>query len=106
MKIGSMNQRITFQKLSTLVQDEMGGYVDTWIPAFSQSKASVTGTTTTTIKITAHGLSTGDYIVNVTRSNALRQVTKVDANTLTVTAITSQTVGDSFLIYGTEYSTV
>lgn len=54
------------------------------------------GTTTTTIVATAHGLSTGDYIVNRTRSNAVRQVTVLTANTFTVDAVTSQTNGDTF----------
>ena len=45
-------------------------------------------TTTTTVKATAHGLVTGDYIVNRTRSNAVREITYVDANTFTVSAVT------------------
>lgn len=52
-------------------------------------------TNTTTIKETGHGLSTGDHIVNRTRSNAVRQVTVVDADTLTVEAVPSQTAGDT-----------
>lgn len=52
-------------------------------------------TTTTTIKETGHGLTTGDHIVNRTRSNAVRQVTVVDADTLTVEAVPSQTTGDT-----------
>jgi hypothetical protein len=53
-------------------------------------------TNTTTVKATAHGLVTGDHIVNRTRSNAVRQVTVVDADTFTVQAVTSQTSGDTF----------
>lgn len=53
------------------------------------------GTTTTNIKITAHGLSTGDWIVNRTRSNAVRQITKVDANNFTVQTVASQTTSDT-----------
>lgn len=53
-------------------------------------------TNTTTVKATAHGLSTGDHIINRTRSNAVRQVTVVDADTFTVQAVTSQTSGDTF----------
>ncbi len=54
------------------------------------------GTNTTTIVATAHGLSTGDFIVNRTRSNAVRQVVVVSANSFTVDAVTSQTNGDTF----------
>lgn len=61
--------------------------------------AATTGTTTTTIKLTAHGLNTGDAIINTTRSNAFRTVTKVDADTLTVTAITGQVSGDTIAKY-------
>jgi len=55
------------------------------------------GTTTTTVKATGHGLAVGDYIVNRTRSNAVRKVlTSADANTFTVDAVTAQTNGDTF----------
>lgn len=52
--------------------------------------------TTTTVKATAHGLASGDHIVNRTRGNAVREVTVVDANTFTVQAVTSQASGDTF----------
>lgn len=58
-------------------------------------------TNTTTIKETAHGLSTGDHIVNRTRSNAVRQVTVVDADTLTVETVTGQTAGDTISKFAT-----
>jgi len=54
------------------------------------------GTTTTNITATAHALITGDYIVNRTRSNAVRQITKVNDDNFTVEAVTSQTNGDTF----------
>jgi hypothetical protein len=56
------------------------------------------GTTTTTIKATAHGLSEGDHIVNRTRSNAVRQIITVsDADTFIINeAVTGQTTGDIF----------
>lgn len=53
-------------------------------------------TTDTTVKATAHGLTTGDHIVNRTRSNAVREVTVVDANTFTVQSVTGQVSGDTF----------
>lgn len=63
------------------------------------SKTAEAGTTTTNIKITGHGLSTGDMIVNITRGNAKRLVTVVDSNNITVSAITSQAAGDEIRIY-------
>lgn len=54
-----------------------------------------TGTTTTIIKITAHGLRNGDEVVNVTRGNAVRIVTVTDADTLTVDLVTGQVPGDA-----------
>jgi len=52
------------------------------------------GTTATNITITNHGLSTGEFIQNVTRS-AVLEITVVDANNFTVVSTTGQTVGDS-----------
>ncbi|MFM2461996.1 hypothetical protein, partial [Klebsiella pneumoniae] len=53
------------------------------------------GTTTTTVKATAHGLVAGDHIVNRSRSNAVREViTITDANTFELgEAIASQASG-------------
>lgn len=49
-------------------------------------------TNTTTVNATAHGLVAGDYIVNRTRSNAVREVLTVpSANQFTVSAVTGQT---------------
>lgn len=59
------------------------------------------GTTTTTVKATAHGLADGDYIVNRTRSNAVRKITYVDADTFTVEAVASQAIGDTFSKFAT-----
>lgn len=58
--------------------------------------AMLGGTNSTTVKSTAHGLSTGDHIINRSRSNAVRQITVVDANTFTVEAVTSQAAGDNY----------
>ena len=54
------------------------------------------GTNTTNIKATAHGLLTGDYIVNRSRSNAVRKITWVNADNFTVDTVTAQTSGDTF----------
>jgi hypothetical protein len=54
------------------------------------------GTDPTTIIITAHGLEAGDYIINRTRSNAVREVLTVpDADTFTVATVTDQTDADT-----------
>lgn len=59
------------------------------------------GTTTTNIKVTAHGLVTGDHVINRTRSNAVRQITVVDANNFTVETVAAQTNGDTISRFGT-----
>lgn len=53
------------------------------------------GTNATNITITGHGLATGDYITNRSRSDAVREVTYVDANNVTVESVTGQTNGDT-----------
>ena len=53
------------------------------------------GTNTTNIKVTGHGLVTGDYIVNRTRANAVRLITKVDNDNYTVDTVAAQTDGDT-----------
>jgi len=63
------------------------------------------GTTAGMIKITAHGLSTGDWIRNTSRGNALRKVTVIDADFLDVDDITDQTAGDTIEVY-TLYATI
>ncbi len=63
----------------------------------SSTDVTETSTTTTTINATAHGLVVGDYIVNRTRLNAVREVLTVPtANQFTVAAITGQVSGDTF----------
>jgi hypothetical protein len=58
------------------------------------------GTNTTNIKMTAHGLNVGDVIINTSRANAKREVlVRVDADNITVAAITSQTTGDTIEVY-------
>jgi len=56
------------------------------------------GTTATNITIAGHGLVTGDWIVNRTRS-AAREITFVDANNFTVKDITGQTNGDTLSFF-------
>ena len=68
-----------------------------WDSSLGYAKAE-SGTNTTTIKITGHGLSTNDVVYNKTRE-AYRIVTVTDANTMTVTSITGQTTNDVILLY-------
>jgi SPP1 family predicted phage head-tail adaptor len=98
-KIGKMNKRVIVEQQDTVhVIGE--GLSDVWFPALNgTTDIAESGTTTTNITIEDHGLLTGDYIINTTRSNALRQITKVDADNFTVTAVTSQTDGDSITLY-------
>lgn len=64
-------------------------------------KNTEVGTTETTIKITNHGLSVGDYIKNTTRGYIYKKITAIpDVNTITITSsITGQTNGDSIELY-------
>lgn len=75
--------------------DSLGGMSDTWIPFYQDNDVAESGTTTTNIKMTAHGLSNGDYIVNNTRSNAVREVAVVDVDNITVSSVVGQTTGDT-----------
>ena len=62
------------------------------------------GTDETTVIITGHGLATNDWILNVTRG-VLRKVTVSDPDTLAMTAISGQTVGDTirkFAVFGAD----
>ena len=60
-------------------------------------KYALDGTDTTNIHIIGHGLDTGDFITNKTRS-ARRPVIKVDSDNLTVTTISGQTIDDEILL--------
>lgn len=55
------------------------------------------GTTATNIKITAHGLSVGDFIYNSTRLQQRVVTAIVDANNFTVETVTGQAAGDSIV---------
>lgn len=65
---------------------------------FDRTELAEVGTDSTTIVITGHGLNNNDLIFNSTRS-AARVVTVVDANTLSVSAVTGQTDGDSIDLF-------
>lgn len=93
-KIGQMNKRILIEEHDTYTEDECGGFLDQWIPFYPVADSAEATTTTTKIKMTAHGLVNGDYIINTSRSNAVRVVTYVDADNITVSAVTGQVAGD------------
>lgn len=65
----------------------------------SIAHAAEVGTTTTNIKITGHGLLTGDHVVNRTRG-VVRDITRIDADNFTVKAVPSQTNGDNITFFG------
>lgn len=65
----------------------------------SSTDLTEAGTNTTNITIVGHGLATGDYIVNRTRSNAVREITKVNDDNFTVTTVTGQTTGDTLSLF-------
>jgi hypothetical protein len=73
------------------------GYAAQWNNSEGFAVAE-SGTNTTTIKITGHGLSTNDVIYNKTR-NQYRIVTVTDANTLTVSSVTSQAQNDEIVAF-------
>ncbi len=68
----------------------------------STSFTADTDTTTTEIHCTAHGLVVGDLVCNTTRSNTYRLVLTKNNDDFTVSAITSQTAGDTIMRYPTE----
>lgn len=63
-----------------------------WAQEFAVDAAE-SGTITTNITMTAHGLVTGDVIYNSTRG-VQRTVTRVDADNVTVDAVVGQTTAD------------
>jgi hypothetical protein len=66
------------------------------------TKTAETGTTSSNITITGHGLSVGDRIYNSTRGVVSKVSVVVDANNITIsTPISSQTTGDTIKTYKT-----
>lgn len=57
--------------------------------------AAENGTTTTNIKVTAHGLAVGNWILNSTRSISRMVTAIIDANNFTVAEIAGQIATDS-----------
>ena len=75
-----------------------------WVHKKGTNDTAEAGTTTTNIKMTAHGLVNGDLIINTTHAG-VRTVTRVDADNVTVIAVTGQTTSDTIEIYKTEPAT-
>jgi SPP1 family predicted phage head-tail adaptor len=96
--IGKLNNIIYFEEAieNSYTKDSLGGYNTIWIPALGEVvDTAEVGTTTTNITMTAHGMASGDYIINTSRSENVKAVTYVDASNVTVVAITGQTTGDT-----------
>ena len=99
-KIGKMRTRIIVEKQDESTRDSVGGFQDLWIPALDGEQDILeSGTTATNITIANHGLESGDYIVNTTRGNALREVAVVDVDNVSVSAVTNQTDGDTVKLH-------
>ena len=74
---------------------------DATIYRLNSTDTTESGTTTTNITLTGHGLVVGDRIYNTTR-DAIRRVTSVpDVDNITVNAVTAQTNGDTIKTYKT-----
>lgn len=87
-----------------LMKNKFSGLIVT-IDDNTSTDTTEAGTNTTTINATAHGLVTGDFIVNRTRSNTVREITKVTDDQFTVEAVPSQTNGDTFSKFATTKTT-
>jgi hypothetical protein len=92
---------LTYQ-ITNVVKQVLDRTATIRVHKFSENDAAEDETTTTNIEMAAHGLVTGDLIINETRSNAARIVTYVDDNNVTVAAVTGQTEGDTIAKYPTE----
>jgi len=69
------------------------------IDDITDAHAAEAGTTDTNIKITGHGLSTGDYITNQDRREEVREITKVDVDNFTVESIPGQIPTDTITFF-------
>jgi hypothetical protein len=65
----------------------------------SSTDLTESGTNTTNITIAGHGLATGDFIINRTRDNAVREIVVLNANNFTVEAVAGQTTGDTLSFF-------
>lgn len=68
---------------------------DVSVHLYDADDTAEASTDTTNIYMTGHGLSTGDLIINSSRSNTARIVTRVDDDHITVAAVTDQQSGDT-----------
>ena len=70
----------------------------------SSTHSAESGTNMTNVKITAHGLSNGDHVINRTRNNSVREITIVDVDNFTVESVPSQTSGDNITFFSVSKS--
>jgi translation elongation factor P/translation initiation factor 5A len=89
---------------ATVYGIKIGQVIIDKIRVVKSTHAAESGTTTTNIKVTAHGLTTGDIVSNTTRGGGLAQVTVVDANNFTVQAVAGQTTGDNIQFHDSAVS--
>jgi hypothetical protein len=95
--VGSLNNSWCGSGTILSIKPKGAGNKSQWDTCTGYAKGE-SGTNTTNIKITGHGLSTNDVIYNKTR-DAYRIVTYVDADNFTVTSVTGQTTNDVILLY-------
>jgi hypothetical protein len=68
--------------------------------AYGQLLDAQLDTSETTLIIASHGLAVGDYVINVTRGDAIRRVNSVtDENTVEIDAVSSQSINDDIRTY-------
>jgi hypothetical protein len=79
------------------LKPKSSGNKSQWDNAKGYAKGE-SGTTTTNVKVTGHGLATNDVIYNKSR-DAYRIITYVDADNFTVSSVTGQTTNDIILLY-------
>ena len=96
---GNVSYQITDTAKQVLEPDS-----DVSVHKYSADDTAEASPDTTNIYMTGHGLVTGDLIINTTRSNAKRIVTRVDDDHVTVSAVTDQAIGDTIEKCPTESS--
>jgi len=105
-KISRLDRRFLIEEKDPYTQDDLGGYSGDWIPFYSEEDTAESGTSSTNIKMTAHGLSSGDYVINSSRDNAVREVTVVDEDNITVSSVSDQDSGDTIVKRSASKSTI
>lgn len=97
---GSVNNSWCGDGTIVSLKPKGAGNYSQWDSSEGYAKAE-SGTNTTTIKITGHGIASDGVVYNKSRGE-YRLVTVTDANTLTVATVTGQTENDIILLYDYE----